>query len=68
MGSLTIPSAGPVYIDTNTVIYQAARIRALSLKTPDALHAATGLVGQCSLFVTNDPIFQRVPKLPVAIL
>jgi len=47
---------------------QAARLRALGLKTPDALHAATGLAGQCRLFVTNDPIFQRVPGLSVTIL
>lgn len=39
----------------------AARLRALGLKTPDALHAATGLASGCSLFVTNDPTFQRVP-------
>jgi predicted nucleic acid-binding protein len=47
---------------------QAARLRALGLKTPDALHAATGLAGQCRLFVTNDPIFQRVPGLSATIL
>lgn len=47
---------------------QAARLRGLGLKTPDALHAATGLAVRCSLFVTNDPVFQRVTELPVAVL
>jgi predicted nucleic acid-binding protein len=47
---------------------QAARLRSLGLKTPDALHAATGLAVGCSLFVTNDLMFQRVLSLPVIIL
>ena len=47
---------------------QAARLRALGLKTPDALHAATGLAVGCALFLTNDTIFLRVPGLPVTFL
>lgn len=47
---------------------QAARLRALGLKTPDALHAATGLAAGCALFLTNDAGFLRVPSLPVTIL
>ncbi|MBT9548219.1 MAG: PIN domain-containing protein [Candidatus Sericytochromatia bacterium] len=47
---------------------QAARLRALGLKTPDALHAATGLVEGCVLFLTNDRAFQRVTDLPVTVL
>jgi len=47
---------------------QAARLRGLGLKTPDALHAATGLAVGCSLFVTNDLMFQRVASLPAVIL
>ncbi|HEY0736760.1 MAG TPA: PIN domain-containing protein [Herpetosiphonaceae bacterium] len=47
---------------------QAARLRGVGLKTPDAVHAATGLAVGCSLFLTNDPIFQRVALLPVTIL
>jgi predicted nucleic acid-binding protein len=46
----------------------AARLRGLGLKTPDALHAATALAGGCALFVTNDPGFRRVPGLPVVVL
>jgi predicted nucleic acid-binding protein len=43
----------------------AARLRGLGLKTPDALHAASGLAASCSLFVTNDNAFKRVVELPV---
>jgi len=47
---------------------QAARLRGLGLKTPDALHAASGLAANCTLFITNDSAFQRVVGLPVCIL
>jgi predicted nucleic acid-binding protein len=46
----------------------AARLRGLGLKIPDALHAATALAAGCVLFLTNDPAFQRVPGLPVTVL
>ena len=47
----------------------AARIRAeTGLATPDALHAATALQAECTLFVTNDTDFRRVQGLPVAVL
>jgi predicted nucleic acid-binding protein len=39
-----------------------------SLRTPDALHAATGGSCGCTLFFTNDVGFRRVPGLPVVIL
>ncbi|HEX5439570.1 MAG TPA: PIN domain-containing protein [Ktedonobacterales bacterium] len=38
------------------------------LKTGDAIHAATALEHGCTLFVTNDATFRRVPGLPVTIL
>jgi predicted nucleic acid-binding protein len=38
------------------------------LKTPDAIHAATALESGCTLFITNDPHFRRVPGLEVAVL
>lgn len=47
---------------------EAAKLRALGLKTPDALHAATGLMVGCALFLSNDPVFTRVPGLPVTVL
>jgi predicted nucleic acid-binding protein len=139
MGTLTVPAAGSVYVDANTVIYvvekiepyhtllaplwlaaqagqllvvtseltwletltkplregnavleslfrafltaaevrltpatlalweHAARLRAVGLKTPDALHAATALAAGCVLFLTNDTAFRRVPGLPVVL-
>ena len=57
-----IPATRSLWEDT-------ARLRALTgLKTPDALHAVTALSEECTLFVTNDPAFRRVPGLPVAVL
>lgn len=56
-------------LPTTLMLWEAAaRLRGLGLKTPDALHAATALEQHCALFITNDPIFKRVPNLPVVIL
>ena len=47
----------------------AARIRAdTGLKIPDALHAATALSVDCTLFVTNDTDLRRVQGLPIVVL
>jgi len=47
----------------------AALLRAkYRLQTPDALIAATAAVCKASAFVTNDPIFRRIPDLDVFIL
>ena len=54
---------------TQAVLREAARLRATTrLRTPDALHAATGLQASCALFITNDVGFRGVPGLPVVIL
>ena len=54
---------------TRKTLEDAARLRAnMGLKTPDAIHAAAALSSGCALFVTNDPIFQRVTGLSVALL
>jgi predicted nucleic acid-binding protein len=55
---------------TQAVLREAAQLRANipSLRTPDALHAATARLSDCALFVTNDTGFRRVPGLPLALL
>jgi predicted nucleic acid-binding protein len=52
------------------VLREAARLRArlAGLRTPDALHAATSRLHECTQFLTNDEGFRRVPDLPVVIL
>ena len=47
---------------------QAARLRGLGLKTADALHAATAIAVACTAFITNDPVFSRVPNLHAVVL
>jgi predicted nucleic acid-binding protein len=39
-----------------------------SLRTPDAIHAATASSCGCKLLLTNDVAFRRVANLPVVIL
>lgn len=51
-----------------SILEAAAHYRNLGLKIPDAIHAATGTACGCSLFLTNDAVFERVPGLPLAIL
>lgn len=47
----------------------AARLRAVHrLQTPDAIQAATGLTARADAFVTNDPVFMRVPGFEIAVL
>ncbi len=54
---------------TSSLWEHAAHLRATTgLKTPDALHAATALAAECTLFVTNDGGFRQVAALPVCIL
>ena len=51
------------------VFEEAASIRAeTGLRTPDAIHAATALLAECTLFVTNDTDFRRVLRLPIVVL
>jgi predicted nucleic acid-binding protein len=52
------------------VLRRAAELRArlASLRTPDALHAATALDAAARQFVTNDPVFGRIEGLEVTIL
>ena len=54
---------------SQNVLRDAAQLRATtSLKTPDAIHAATALSQNCSFFLTNDSGFRHVLGLPVVVL
>ena len=52
------------------ILLESARLRAVipSLRTPDAIHAATATVSGCSQFITNDAGFRRIPGLTVTLL
>ncbi|MBW4647009.1 MAG: PIN domain-containing protein [Goleter apudmare HA4340-LM2] len=51
------------------VLRGAATLRATTrLKTPDAIHAATALRENCTLFLTNDRQFRTVAGLTVTVL
>ncbi|MBD2773651.1 type II toxin-antitoxin system VapC family toxin [Iningainema tapete] len=52
------------------ILREAARLRAItpSLKTPDAIHAATAITSGCTQFITNDRQLRTVANLPVVIL
>ncbi|MGJ5631081.1 type II toxin-antitoxin system VapC family toxin [Nostoc sp. CALU 1950] len=51
------------------ILIEAAQLRAsINIKLPDAIHATTALLAQCSTFLTNDRRFQSVPNLSVILL
>jgi predicted nucleic acid-binding protein len=52
-----------------TVAARAADLRArYKLRTPDALHVASGLVTGCDVFLTNDLDLKRVQEVRVLVL
>lgn len=55
---------------TQPILRQAAHLRAAipGLRTPDALHAATAVLANCALLLTNDNGFRRIPRLSCVIL
>lgn len=55
---------------SQTVLKEAARLRATtsSLRTPDAIHAATAITSGCTQFLTNDQQLRTVTNLPVVVL
>jgi predicted nucleic acid-binding protein len=54
---------------TRSLLISATNLRAKhSLKTPDAIHAATSIDSNCNRFLTNDKGFNNIPRLPTLIL
>jgi predicted nucleic acid-binding protein len=52
-----------------TILEHAAQLRAtVAIKTPDAIHAASGLAAGWTHFLTNDGGFRRVASLPIALI
>ena len=52
-----------------SILRTAVELRVdLNLKTPDAIHAATALLGRCDHFVSNDGGFRRLTNVSVTIL
>jgi predicted nucleic acid-binding protein len=52
-----------------TILKLAAQLRSTSsLKTPDAIHAATALNYGCTMFLTNDAGLRNVPGLATIVL
>ncbi len=52
-----------------TILKLAAQIRSTSsLKTPDAIHAATAMNHGCTVFLTNDAGLRNVPGLATIVL
>jgi len=51
------------------IAVRAAEIRAHHrLQTPDAIQAATAIHSRATAFITNDPIFTRIPDLQTVVL
>jgi predicted nucleic acid-binding protein len=52
----------PITLD---ILRAAARLRAdvPSLRTPDAIHAATAQLTRCDVLISHDPAFRSVPGL-----
>ncbi len=66
---LLLNSAMKLVPINQSILRQAANLRANnSLKTPDAIHAATAMSAHCDLFITNDNGFRNLAELPIVIL
>ena len=51
---------------TSAVLRAAAQLRAAhNIKTPDAIHLATALVANCSVYLTNDRDLPLVPGIRI---
>jgi len=63
MGSLILPASGQVYFDTVALIYTVEKHPQYA-----PLHAATAKLNGCTLFITNDAGFKRIPELTTMVL
>jgi predicted nucleic acid-binding protein len=56
-------------VDRN-VLEKTARLRAAlpTMRTPDAIHAATAQLAQCDVFLTNDRRLKAIPGLHIQLL
>ena len=64
-----LPGIEPVPM-TPSILREAAKLRAQlsTLRSPDAIHAATALGRSAHAFVTNDFGFRAIPNLQVVVL
>lgn len=54
---------------SQSILEQAARLRAItSIRTPDAIHAATAITTNSTMFLSNDSGYRLVPGFPLALL
>lgn len=54
---------------TSRISESAAELRArYNLRTPDALHVATGIDARCDAFLTNDTTMKRVTEIVILVL
>ena len=57
-----------IFPDTKIAEKAAELRRELNLSTPDALQAATAIENGAKIFITNDPVFKKIPQLKVLLL
>jgi predicted nucleic acid-binding protein len=62
-------TAGKVIPLTRAVIDRATELRArYGFKTPDAIHLAAAMVGECDVFLTNDHRLDRCAEIRVEVI
>jgi predicted nucleic acid-binding protein len=51
------------------ILIESARISAnYRIKLPDAIHIASAILSECSIFITNDNQFKKLPDLELILL
>jgi uncharacterized protein len=62
-------SASEVFPLTREVLDRATGLRArYGFKTPDAIHLAAAIIGQCDCFLTNDRRLKRCTEIQVEVI